>query len=99
MPLKVFVLTRYFPRVVPIRSTRKFWLCSISVESTRTKKTAFSDTYLLRELSEKDDFFVRVHSTEMLNNQNFIDDLMGTTLRKYLVNTNQFNGTTKKPKH
>ncbi len=31
-----------------------------------------TDTYLLRGLSEKADFFVRVHSTEMLHNQNFL---------------------------
>jgi len=55
-----------------------------------------TDTYLLRGLSEKADFFVRVHSTEMLNNQNFLVDLMGTTLGKYLQNTNTFNGITKK---
>lgn len=55
-----------------------------------------TDTYLLRGLSEKADFFVRVHSTEMLNNQNFLVDLMGTTLGKYLVNTYTFNGITKK---
>src|SRR5437667_7049818 len=39
-----------------------------------------TDTYLLRGLSEKADFFVRVHSTEMLNNQNFLVDLHGTTV-------------------
>ncbi len=55
-----------------------------------------TDTYLLRGLSEKADFFVRVHSMEMLNNQNFLVDLMGTTLGKYLQNTNTFNGITKK---
>src|SRR2546426_6531214 len=55
-----------------------------------------TDTYLLRGLSEKADFFVRVHSTEMLNNQNFLVDLMGTTLGKYLQNTQTFNGITKK---
>jgi len=55
-----------------------------------------TDTYLLRGLSEKADFFVRVHSIEMLNNQNFLVDLMGTTLGKYLQNTNTFNGITKK---
>src|SRR5206468_1374777 len=55
-----------------------------------------TDTYLLRGLSEKADFFVRVHSTEMLHNQNFLVDLMGTTLGKYLVNTYTFNGITKK---
>ena len=55
-----------------------------------------TDTYLLRGLSEKADFFVRVHSTEMLNNQNFLVDLMGTALGKHLVNTHTFNGITKK---
>ncbi len=55
-----------------------------------------TDTYLLRGLSEKADFFVRVHSTEMLNNQNFLVGLMGTALGKYLHNTNTFNGITKK---
>ena len=55
-----------------------------------------TDTYLLRGLSEKADFFVRVHSTEILDNQNFLVDLMGTALGKYLHNTNTFNGITKK---
>ena len=55
-----------------------------------------TDTYLLRGLSEKADFFVRVHSTEILDNQNFLVDLMGTSLGKYLHNTNTFNGITKK---
>ncbi len=55
-----------------------------------------TDTYLLRGLVEKADFFVRVHSTEMLHNQNFLVDLMGTALGKHLVNTYTFNGITKK---
>ncbi len=54
------------------------------------------DTYLLRGLVERADFFVRLHSTELLNNQNFLVDLMGTTLGKYLQNTSTFNGLTKK---
>ncbi|MEK6604292.1 MAG: chlorite dismutase family protein, partial [Nitrospirota bacterium] len=55
-----------------------------------------TDTYLLRGLVEKADFFVRVHSTEMLNNQNFLVDLMGTALGRHLANTHTFNGITKK---
>lgn len=55
-----------------------------------------TDVYLLRGLVEKADFFIRVHSMEMLNNQNFLVDLMGTTLGKYLLNTHTFNGITKK---
>ncbi|MEP6601150.1 MAG: chlorite dismutase family protein [Nitrospirota bacterium] len=58
-----------------------------------------TDTYLLRGLSEKADFFVRVHSMELLDNQNFLVDLMGTTLGKYLHNTTTFNGLTKKPNY
>ncbi len=58
--------------------------------------TVITDTYLLRGLVEKADFFVRVHSTEMVHNQNFLVDLMGTTLGRHLVNTHTFNGITKK---
>jgi len=54
-----------------------------------------TDTYLLRGLSERADFFVRVHATEMLNNQNFLVDVMGTSLGKHLHNTHTFNGLTK----
>lgn len=53
------------------------------------------DTHLLRGLSEKADFFLRVHSTEMLDNQNFLVDFMGTTFGKALKNTDTFNGITK----
>lgn len=61
--------------------------------------TVITDTYLLRGLVEKADFFVRVHSTEMLHNQNFLVDLMGTTLGRHLANTHTFNGITKGPNY
>lgn len=54
------------------------------------------DIYLLRGLTERADFFVRVHSTELLHNQNFLVELMGTGLGKHLANTVTFNGLTKK---
>jgi chlorite dismutase len=54
------------------------------------------DTYLLRGLSQKADLLLRVHSREMAHNQNFLVDLMGTTLGRYLKNTETFNGITKK---
>jgi chlorite dismutase len=54
------------------------------------------DTYLLRGLSEKADFFLRVHSREIAHNQNFLSDVMGTALGKHLKNTDTFNGLTKK---
>jgi chlorite dismutase len=57
--------------------------------------TVSVDTHLLRGLSERADFFVRVHSKEMLHNQNFLVDFMGTTLGKALKNTDTFNGITK----
>ena len=53
------------------------------------------DTHLVRGLSEKADFFLRVHSKEMINNQNFLLDVMGTSFGKALTNTNTFNGITK----
>ncbi len=53
------------------------------------------DGYLLRGLSEKADFFLRIHSKEMIHNQNFLIDFMGTTLGKVLKNTDTFNGLTK----
>ncbi|OGP30616.1 MAG: hypothetical protein A2073_04560 [Deltaproteobacteria bacterium GWC2_42_11] len=53
------------------------------------------DTYLTRGLSEKTDFFLRINSYELINNQNFITDLMATTMGKYLVNTDTFVGVTK----
>lgn len=53
------------------------------------------DTNLVRGLSENADFFVRVHSKEMVNNQNFLVDFMGTTFGKILRNTHTFNGITK----
>ena len=53
------------------------------------------DTHLLRGLSEHADFFLRVHSKEMLDNQNFLVDFMGTTFGKALKNTDTFNGITK----
>jgi len=57
--------------------------------------SVITDTYLLRGLVEKADFFVRIHSSEILSNQNFLVDLMGSSLGKHLVNTYTFNGLTK----
>ena len=54
------------------------------------------DTYLLRGLSEYADVLIRLHATDMLHNQTFLVDLMGTTLGAHLMNTSTFNGMTKK---
>jgi chlorite dismutase len=54
------------------------------------------DTYLLRGLSEHADVLFRTHSSDMIHNQTFLVDLMGTTFGTYLVNTSTFNGMTKK---
>lgn len=59
-------------------------------------ESVVTDIFLVRGLSEKADFFVRLHSTEMMNNQNFLIDLMSTALGKHLMNTDTFNGITKK---
>lgn len=53
------------------------------------------DTHLVRGLSEKADFFLRVHSKEMIDNQDFLVDFMGTSFGKALKNTDTFNGITK----
>lgn len=53
------------------------------------------DTHLVRGLSERADFFLRVHSKEMIDNQNFLVDFMGTSFGKALKNTDTFNGITK----
>lgn len=55
-----------------------------------------TDLYLLRGLMEMADFVVRLHSTEMVNNQDFLVDLMGSSFGKHLQNTYTFNGMTKK---
>jgi len=54
------------------------------------------ETYLLRGLSDRADFFVRVHASQMLEAQNFLVDLMTTTFGKHLKNTDTLNGLTKK---
>ncbi len=53
------------------------------------------DIFLLRGLVENADFFIRVHSMDILSNQNFVLDLMASTLGKHLTNTYTFNGLTK----
>lgn len=53
------------------------------------------DAYLVRGLSEQADFFLRVHSKEVIHNQNFLVDLMSTSFGKVLKNTDTFNGLTK----
>ncbi len=54
------------------------------------------DVYLLRGLSAQADFFLRLHAQEMLDNQNFLLELMSTLLGRHLRNTQTFNGLTKK---
>jgi chlorite dismutase len=54
------------------------------------------DTYLTRGLSDRADFFVRLHAREIIDNQNFLLDLMSTPFGRYLINRNTFNGLTKK---
>ena len=54
------------------------------------------DTYLLRGLSEYADMLIRIHGSDLSRNQNFLVDLMGTTLGAHLINTSTFNGMTKK---
>ena len=57
--------------------------------------TVTVDTHLMRGLSEKADFFLRIHSKDMIHNQNFLVDFMGPAFGKELKNTYSFNGITK----
>ncbi len=54
-----------------------------------------ADVYLLRGLSERADIMIRIHSKEMIHNQNFILDMMATKFGKHLRNVDTFNGITK----
>jgi len=54
------------------------------------------DAYLMRGLSEHADLLFRLHANEMIQNQNFLVDLMATPFGKHLMNVSTFNGLTKK---
>lgn len=54
------------------------------------------DSYLLRGLSEHADLLLRVHSTELTHNQQFLIDFMQTGFGIHLINTSTLNGLTKK---
>lgn len=54
------------------------------------------DSYLLRGLSEHADLLLRIHSSELASNQQFLVDFMRTGLGVHLINTSTFNGLTKK---
>jgi len=54
------------------------------------------DVFLMRGLSEHADLLFRLHSTDMIQNQNFLLDLMATSFGEHLLNTSTFNGVTKK---
>lgn len=59
-------------------------------------ETVTADIYLTRGLSESADFFVRVHARDLIENQNFLLDLLATPLGASLKNVHAFNGITKK---
>ncbi len=54
------------------------------------------ETYLSRGLSDRSDFFVRLHAAELVDSQNFLVDLMSTVMGNHLKNVSTFNGITKK---
>ncbi len=62
------------------KAARTFAATEVKAVFQKHGDNIITDTYLLRGLTGKADFFVRVHSTEMLHNQNFLVDLMGTRL-------------------
>lgn len=54
-----------------------------------------AEVYLLRGLSERADILIRIHSKEMIQNQNFLLDVMATNFGKVFKNVDTFNGITK----
>lgn len=54
-----------------------------------------ADVYLMRGLSERADILIRIHSKEMIQNQNFLLDVMATNFGKHFQNIDTFNGITK----
>lgn len=54
-----------------------------------------ADIYMMRGLSERADILVRIHSNEMIHNQNFLLDVMATNFGKHFKNVDTFNGITK----
>ncbi|ULA64677.1 MAG: Chlorite dismutase [Nitrospira sp.] len=57
------------------------------------------DTYLLRGLSDRGDFLLRVHGTELKDVQQFLVDFQSSAFGKYLTSVVLFNGLTKKPNY
>lgn len=72
---------------------------SVSAEVKRTLERhadrLIADLYLLRGLSERADILIRIHSKEMIHNQNFMLDVMATNFGKYFKSVDTFNGITK----
>ncbi|MEP6935569.1 MAG: chlorite dismutase family protein, partial [Nitrospirota bacterium] len=81
------------------KAARVLAAAEVSGTFEKHSDSVITDTYLLRGLVEKADFFVRIHSSEIVSNQNFLIDLMSTTLGKHLVNTYTFNGLSKPPNY
>lgn len=77
------------------RTSRSAAIAEVKKVIEKHTDSIIVDSYLLRGLVEHADFFLRIHSLEMIANQNFLVDFMGTNLGKHLVNTYTFNGITK----
>jgi chlorite dismutase len=77
------------------KPTRESGAAAVKEVFRKHGEKAATDTYLLRGLSESADLMIRVHAAEMAQIQNFLLDLMGSPLGKYLRNTHTFNGITK----
>lgn len=76
-------------------SSRHTVMAEIKAVVDKHANSVIVDSYLVRGLVAKTDFFLRIHSTDIAANQNFLVDFMGTRLGKHLVNTYTFNGLTK----
>lgn len=76
--------------------TRKAAAVEVKAALRKHQDKVILDAYLLRGLSGHGDVLLRIHSTELADNQALLLDLMSTGLGRHLVNTHIFNGITKK---
>ena len=81
------------------QKTRQVHLNEFKGVIERHREKLAIDTYLLRGLSDHADFLLRVHSTELKDNQQFLVDVMATPFGQYLDTTTIMNGLTKKPNY
>ena len=78
------------------QKTRMSHLSALKKVVDRNRQHVAIDTYLVKGLSDHADFLLRVHSTELKNNQQFLLEVLATPFGRYLSTETLMNGLTKK---